>query len=270
MHPKRTTRSTACSNAGTPHTAYAGPATWRGGQMPRARNRDDMVRSAAKVAANFRKREVYNTKCDEVEKAFGGVGSSNDSGTSTRVFGTFLTWMQEHTEATFVFATANNVANLPPEFLRAGRFDAMFHVDLPSRQDRLDILAVVLRKFHREADLVDRAAIMGVTEGYSGAELDAVVKGGLFRAFHAGRELSTADCLAEAQQVVPISTTMKEQLDELRAWASTRAIPAGQPDGPVDAAGGVVTRQEAANPRVGAVSFQPRRALAGMGKKQVN
>ena len=137
---------------------------------------------------------------DEIEKGFSGIGGGGDSGTSSRVFGSFLTWMQEKTSPVFVIATANNVDHLPPEFLRKGRFDEIFFIDLPTTNERRDIWQLHLSK--REvsrtvdgqrfsAELIDRLA--EVSEGYSGAEIEQAVVGALFDAFADRRSLETRD-----------------------------------------------------------------------------
>lgn len=172
---------------------------------------------------------------DEVEKGFsGGTGGSLDSGTSTRVFGTFLTWMQEKTSTVFVIATANNVAALPPEFLRKGRFDEIFFVDLPTTAERRDVWSLHLRKrLHNEKvaaqitvtdDLIGRLA--EATEGYSGAEIEQTVISGLFEAFAERRPLAEQDLFRAAQNMVPLSVTQAEQIAAIRGWAATRAVAA--------------------------------------------
>lgn len=202
---------------------------------------------------------------DEIEKAFGGMNSGGgDGGTSTRSFGTFLSWMNDHTEPVFVMATANSVSRLPPELLRAGRFDALFYVDLPTTSERCEILSVVLRKFKRPPDLLDQQAIADVTAGFSGAELESVVAGALFRAYHAGRELETADCLEEARHITPVSVTMEEQITELREWAETRTQKAGTVEVEAEAEQSARVQLQA---RPAVQRFEPRRALASIGAR---
>ena len=104
---------------------------------------EENMRKAIKVAEALSPSIMW---IDEIEKGFGGVGSSGDSGTSTRVFGTFLTWMQEKTKQVFVIATANNIDYLPSEFLRKGSFDEIFFVDLPTEKERNEIFKVHLER----------------------------------------------------------------------------------------------------------------------------
>lgn len=165
---------------------------------------------------------------DELEKGFAGVQSSSisDSGTTARVFSTFLTWLQEKRKPVFVVATANDVSALPPELLRKGRFDEIFFIDLPSPTEREQIFAIHLRKRKRAPDHFELKALAEATAGFSGAEIEQVVIGGLFTAFDAGRDLTTEDLLQEAQSVVPLSTMMREEIDELRTWAQLRTRPA--------------------------------------------
>ncbi|ADU49567.1 AAA ATPase central domain protein [Intrasporangium calvum DSM 43043] len=172
---------------------------------------------------------------DEVEKGFSGVsGEGGDGGTSSRVFGTFLTWMQEKTSPVFVIATANNVSRLPPEFLRKGRFDEIFFVDLPTRSERRDIWSLHLTKRLKSSKaggaiaitdaLLDRLA--GVTEGYAGAEIEQSVVSALFDAFSERRGLTQEDLLRAVHNMVPLSVTQAEQIAAVRGWASKRAVAA--------------------------------------------
>jgi SpoVK/Ycf46/Vps4 family AAA+-type ATPase len=172
---------------------------------------------------------------DEIEKGFSGAsGGGGDSGTSTRVFGSFLTWMQEKTAPVFVIATANNVNSLPPEFLRKGRFDEIFFVDLPTTVERRDVWALHLKKrLHSDnvaAGISVNDALTGrladVTEGYAGAEIEQAVVVGLFDAFADRRPLSEQDLHRAVENMVPLSVTQAEQIGVIRSWAATRAIAA--------------------------------------------
>lgn len=165
---------------------------------------------------------------DELEKGFGGMSSSGDSGTSQRVLATFLSWMQEKTKPVFMIATANDVTKLPPELLRKGRFDEIFFVDLPSESEREMIFSIHLKKRKRDPGGFDLPALAKATAGYSGAEIEQVVIAALFVAFDAGRELSQADLEGEAQAQVPLSRMMEFEIDELRTWASVRARPSAK------------------------------------------
>lgn len=171
---------------------------------------------------------------DEIDKAFGGLsGTSTDSGTSQRVLGTFLTWLAEKSSAVFVAATANNVASLPPELLRKGRFDEIFFVDLPDRLERENILSIHLRRRLRDPARFDMAALAEAADGFSGAEMEQVVVSALFDAFYdQGRDLGTADLLRAIRETVPLSRTMEEDIARLRDWCLHRARPASLADRP--------------------------------------
>jgi AAA+ superfamily predicted ATPase len=162
---------------------------------------------------------------DELEKAF-AAGGSDDGGLSMRVLGTFLTWLQERRADVFVVATANDVSKLPPEFLRKGRFDETFFVDLPDAETRTAILRIHLARRKQDPDAFDIAAIAAETEGFSGAELEQVIVSALYTAFAAGAALTTATLLHEARVTRPLSVMMAERIASLREWATSRAVPA--------------------------------------------
>ncbi|MFG1775950.1 AAA family ATPase [Micromonospora sp. NPDC049048] len=169
---------------------------------------------------------------DEIEKGF--VGGTGDSGTSARVFGSFLTWMQEKARPVFVIATANDFERLPPEPLRKGRFDEIFFVDLPTRAERASIWRVHLARRLRnpaaagaltcDDDLLGELA--GLSEGYSGAEIEQAVVGGLFDAFAERRPLRRDDLVRALVSMVPLSVTQAERIDAVRSWADARAVAA--------------------------------------------
>lgn len=174
---------------------------------------------------------------DEVEKGFSGIsGPSGDSGTSTRIFGTFLTWMQEKTKAVFVVATANNISALPPEMMRKGRFDEIFFVDLPTQNERREILKLHLGRRLQHPEVVGSFSIddstLGkmaqATEGFVGAELEQVVITGLFEAFYEDRSVRLSDFERAVSLTVPLSVTQAEQIHQLREWANVRAVAATQ------------------------------------------
>lgn len=154
---------------------------------------------------------------DEIEKAF--AGSSGDSGTAARVLATFLNWMQEKQAPVSVFAMANNIKFLPPEFLRKGRFDEVFFLDLPTLSEREQILEVLLRQI-RITDIrskFDLTQVAKATEGFVGAELEAVVADAQFPAFmDGGREIETADLLHAARTMVPLARSHRDHIEELR------------------------------------------------------
>jgi ATP-dependent 26S proteasome regulatory subunit len=162
---------------------------------------------------------------DEIEKGLAGVGSSDqsDGGTTARVVGSLLTWLQEKREPVFVVATANRIEMLPPELLRKGRFDEIFFVDLPTRRVREEILAIHIRKKNRDLEHFDLHALAERAVGFSGAELEEAVREGMYDAFAAGRELATEHIAHALERTFPLSRTMREQLDELRQWARVRA-----------------------------------------------
>ena len=170
---------------------------------------------------------------DEIEKGLTAHGGG-DSGTSVRVFGTFLTWLQEKTRAVFVVATANDLDGLPPELLRKGRFDEVFFVDLPTRTERIAIWRVHLARRLRHpavAGLIDPAGqapveLAVLTDGYSGAEIEQAVIGGLFDAFSERRPLHQDDVIRAVVNTVPLSVTQAERISAVRAWAERRAVAA--------------------------------------------
>ncbi len=156
---------------------------------------------------------------DEIEKGLGGGGDARQA----RVFGAFLTWMQERRAAVFVAATANEVERLPPELVRRGRFDEIFFVDLPSPIERAQILAVHLRRRGRDPAAYPVAEIVRELEHWSGAELEQMVSSALFRAYAEHVELSEDQLRASARELVPLATLYEEQIQALRQWGQTRA-----------------------------------------------
>ncbi len=167
---------------------------------------------------------------DELEKGLAGTQSSSfsDAGTTARVFSTFLTWLQEKQKPVFVAATANNIELLPPEILRKGRLDEIFFIDLPTTRERQEIFAIHLRKRRRDPALFDLAALAGLADGFSGAEIEQVVVSGLHKAFPEDRDLRQPDLVEAIQDSVPLSRTMREEIERLREWARTRARPAAR------------------------------------------
>lgn len=164
---------------------------------------------------------------DEIEKGLAGAQGGNDAGVSADQLGAFLSWMQDRTAPVFVIATANDVSALPPELLRKGRFDDLFFVDLPTQTERVAILDATLHQFKRTLPAADLDAVARATDGFSGAEIAALVPDALFAAFGDGaRELTAADLLTAARAVCPLSKTAAERLAALRQWAKGRARPA--------------------------------------------
>ena len=162
---------------------------------------------------------------DEIEKGL-AQGGDLDGGTSSRVFGTLLTWMQEMDKPVYVVATANNASALKPELLR--RFDDIFFVDLPDAASRREIFTIHLTKRNHPDSLVTDE-LVSATWGFSGAEIEKVVKAGIETCFFNNTKLSATALIMHAQQIVPISRTMKEQIKSLRTWAEDRARQAGTP-----------------------------------------
>jgi hypothetical protein len=163
---------------------------------------------------------------DEIEKAFAASGGDEDGGTSQRVLGTFLSWLQERRGDVFVVATANDVQRLPAELLRKGRFDETFFVDLPDEPSRATILRIHLRRRKQDPGNHDLALLARESAGYSGAELEQVVVSALYTAFSAGAPLSDALLLDELRQMPPIASTARERITFLREWAKGRTVPA--------------------------------------------
>lgn len=170
---------------------------------------------------------------DEIEKGLNGVSSSNDSGVSSRIFGTFLTWMQEKTAPVFVIATANNIDRLPPELLRKGRFDEIFFVDLPTFKERKEIFKVHLSKRLKDEEVCAEikpndakviTTLAKMTEGFIGSEIEQVVISALCDAFFENRALKFIDFEKAIANTVPLSQTQKEQILAIREWANVRAV----------------------------------------------
>ena len=171
---------------------------------------------------------------DEIEKGLSGISSNGDSGVSSRIFGTFLTWMQEKETPVFVIATANNIHALPPELLRKGRFDEIFFVDLPTLKERKDIFKVHLSRRLKDAEISKNVPLeeatyeklAKLTEGFIGAEIEQVVISALCEAFFENRALEFSDLEKVIKMTVPLSTTQKEQIIAIREWANVRAVTA--------------------------------------------
>lgn len=155
---------------------------------------------------------------DEIEKAFAGVGGEGGGNdVTTRLFGQFLTWMQEKENTVFIVATANDISRLPPEFLRKGRFDELFFVDLPNGTERRKILEIHLKKRKKWNENIDSIALIKETEGYNGADLEAVVKDTIERAFIDGRTtITTADLIRSIKDTKSISCTLKDKIASIQ------------------------------------------------------
>lgn len=164
---------------------------------------------------------------DEIEKGLSGIQSSGstDGGTTSRVLGTFLTWMQEKKKPVFVVATANNISQLPPELLRKGRFDEIFFVDLPSARARVDILKIHLRRKNRERYFNNQELeeLAKYSTGYSGAEIEEAIKEALFNAYDRGEDIKISDIAKALSETCPLSQIMRETISDMRNWAKARA-----------------------------------------------
>lgn len=178
---------------------------------------------------------------DEIEKGLSGAsGGGGDGGTSTRVFGNLLTWMQEKTAPVFVFATANNINGLPPELLRKGRFDEIFFVDFPTAEERKKILSIHISKLGRDVNKfdLDKLAFLSGEQSFgkdvvlAGAELEAWVADSLIQSFSRkidgddNADLSMKDFEKTISHVVPMGQMRKDEFTKIRAWANENAVSA--------------------------------------------
>ncbi len=162
---------------------------------------------------------------EELDKGFAGMksGGDGDSGTTRRVIGTFLTWMQDKTSPVFIVATANDLTKLPPELLRKGRWDELVFVDLPTETERVEIWRVQIRRHHRNPDDFDLAALAKITEGWSGAEIEALFNESLYAAFDQTKEPDTELIVELSKDTAPLSKMMAAEIEGLRQWANGRA-----------------------------------------------
>jgi AAA+ superfamily predicted ATPase len=178
------------------------------------------VREAIQVAESLAPAVLW---IDEIEKGF---SASSGDASAGRVFGAFLTWLSEKTSPVFVVATANDIAGLPPELLRRGRFDELFFVDLPSPRERLEILSIHLERRNRDPLQYDLEVLCEQATRLTGAELEQAVTAALYKAFSESRELCDADLVNAITDTVPLYDTYEERIKELRDWARGRARPA--------------------------------------------
>jgi ATP-dependent 26S proteasome regulatory subunit len=186
---------------------------------------EENMRKALRVAESISPAILW---IDEIEKGLSGTGSSNmsDAGTANRVFGTFLTWLQDKTAPVFVIATANNVKELPPELLRKGRFDEIFFTDLPDHEERKEIFRIHLEKRGRDSNKFDLDLLALNSDGFSGAEIEQVIIAAMFNVFidDAGTaDISTLSINNAMKEIIPLSVTSAEQIESMRDWAKTRA-----------------------------------------------
>jgi len=163
---------------------------------------------------------------DEIEKGLASDETGGDGGVSKRILGTLLTWMAERKEPVFLVATANEISRLPPELLRKGRFDEIFFVDLPDDTTRRDIFTIHFKRRKLDAASFDLAALACAADGFSGAEIEQAIVAAMYEA-HAGKAaLATAHVLGEIGRTRPLSVVMSEKIEDLRAWALQRCVPA--------------------------------------------
>ncbi len=164
-------------------------------------------------------------KIDELEKAMsGGTGESRDGGVGRRLFGAFLTWLQEKKHPVFVVATANDLFNMPPELLRKGRFDEIFFVDLPTDAERRAIFRIHLKLRKQSPDDFDIDRLCAAADGFSGAEIEQAVIASLYRALYQKQPLDTELILEELEETVPLSVSRHEDITRLRETARGRFV----------------------------------------------
>jgi len=166
--------------------------------------------------------------CDEIEK--GLATSASDDGVSRRVLGALLTWMSERKSPVFLVATANSIEQLPPEFLRKGRFDEIFFVDLPQRSARAQAFAIHLQRRAQAPDSFDLDALAAASEGFSGAEIEQAVVAALYASHAESHVLCQAALLHALRDTRPLSVIMAERIAWLRQWAAERCVPADDPE----------------------------------------
>jgi SpoVK/Ycf46/Vps4 family AAA+-type ATPase len=191
---------------------------------------EENLRRAIRVAESAAPAVLW---LDEIDKALSGSASSNftDGGTTARVLGAFLTWLQEKTAPVFVVATANRVEGLPPELLRKGRFDEIFFIDLPDAAERAEILRIHLHRRGRDPATFNLPQLAAASEQFSGAELEQAVVEGLHQAFAAGTDLRDAHVMSALRETVPLAVTLHEEVSRVREWARERTRPASPPPG---------------------------------------
>jgi len=163
---------------------------------------------------------------DEIEM---GINSAESGGEQGRIFAFFLTWMQEKTKGLFVAATANRIDLLPAEMIRKGRFDEVFFVDIPLEDEQTDILKIHLKRRGVDASTFDLSQITKFTVGWTGAEIEQCVVSAVTKAKLADRAVTQEDLILIAAKMVPLSRTMKEQINQIRGWAFERAVKASAP-----------------------------------------
>lgn len=176
---------------------------------------EDNLRKAIKTAEAVSPCVLW---IDELEKAFAGVGGNGGgSDITTRLFGNFLTWLQEKESSVYVLATSNDISKLPPEFLRKGRFDELFLVNLPNDEERRSIFEIHLKKRGKFNHAIDTIKLLKATEGFCGADIEAVVKETIETAFFSDDKTITTEKLLETIKITkPISVTLKKDIEALQ------------------------------------------------------
>lgn len=191
---------------------------------------EQRVRSALRMVESMAPCVLF---VDEIDKGLGGIGSGGDSGTSMRVLGTYLTWLQELKAPVFNMVTANRVNGLPPELLRRGRFDQIFSVGMPTDKERIEVLAIHLRKRGRDIKSLTKADIsrfVAASTGYVSAEIESAVKDGLVIAFHRKETFGITHLLEAMRNLVPMSKSHAEQINAIVQWAAENATSVSDPD----------------------------------------
>jgi len=183
---------------------------------------EENVRRAVSVAESIAPCVLW---IDEIEKGVGGFESSgsSDAGTTSRVFGHFITWLQEKKRPVFVIATANNIDLLPPELMRKGRFDEIFFVDLPNPEERREIFEIHIRRFGRNPEKYQIAGMVDASRNFSGAEIREAIISAMYDGFAEKRDFTSEDIVKNLVTTVPLARTMPEAIMELRSWAGVRA-----------------------------------------------
>ena len=191
------------------------------------------MRTALKIAESVAPSILW---LDEIERILAGHESSGstDSGVTSRVIGQLLTWMQERTAPVFVIATTNDPLTLPPQLMRAGRFDEVFHVDLPDYEERKAIFSIHLKKVNRNPENFDLDTLAAATEGFVGAEIEQVIQDALYLAWDIrAKDINTDLILTCIEQTTPLSKKRAEEVERMRRWAEQNAKPANRKTAPV-------------------------------------
>lgn len=190
---------------------------------------EDRIRRALAMAETLAPCVLF---IDEIDKGLGGAGGGGDSGTSSRVLGTILTWLQENKKPVFTLVTANNISNLPPELLRRGRFDAIFSCVLPTEDERWEVLRIHLAKRGRDLDDIaelgsdEHLAFINASNEYVPAEIESAVEDAIVDAFYEDTDDVTMEHITDAlSSMVPMARSYKEQVDEIIAWSAKNATP---------------------------------------------